>query len=114
MMRPRRRQEAHVTRLPIVFGAIGLSLLAWAGDQAGAARLGERCGGIAGIRCDQGLFCETAPGQCRTADAAGSCVKVSDICYQLFQPVCGCDGKTYSNDCTRRSARTSKNHDGSC
>jgi Kazal-type serine protease inhibitor domain len=104
--------EAAVRRFFVVVASLGV--LASAADVAGAAKLGEACGGSAGTPCDRGLWCEAAAGQCRTANAPGTCVRAGEICYQLYQPVCGCNGRTYSNDCTRRQARLAKDHDGAC
>jgi hypothetical protein len=81
---------------------------------AGAVGLGKQCGTIVGIPCDAGLFCQKKPGQCMVIDAAGTCVRVPKICTRIFKPVCGCDNKTYGNDCERQAAMVSKNHDGKC
>ena len=81
---------------------------------AGAAGRGQMCGGIAGIRCDAGLWCQMPSGQCGVADGAGTCVKAPEICNQIFLPVCGCNGRTFSNDCERQISKVSKAHDGPC
>jgi hypothetical protein len=90
-----------------------LALLAATGG-ADAAKAGESCGGIAGIPCDEGLWCQWGAGTCHVADGGGTCVKAPEICNQRFLPVCGCDGKTYGNDCERQVHKVSKAHDGSC
>jgi len=91
-----------------------LGLLVLAPGSASAAGPGQFCGGIAGIRCDKGLFCEFPAPFCGFFDRSGTCQRIPRICPRIFRPVCGCDGKTYPNDCVRQAARVSKRHDGRC
>jgi hypothetical protein len=97
----------------LLMAAVCIASLAFAGA-ANAVKEGQSCGGVGGIPCDAGLWCEWGAGYCHVADAGGRCAKAPEICNEMFLPVCGCDGKTYGNDCQRRAHMVSKAHDGAC
>jgi Kazal-type serine protease inhibitor domain len=70
---------------------------------------GGFCGGLRGAQCGAGLFCDFKPAvQCGAADQPGTCRKRPQFCAKLYRPVCGCDDKTYANDCERRAAGVGK------
>ena len=93
-----------------------LAAMSMAPGQARAVPAGQAC--ETGTPCDKGLWCEPSAGKCGP-QAAGVCVTIPKLCIARkksasFQPVCGCNSKTYSNDCFRRAYRIGKSHDGKC
>jgi hypothetical protein len=75
---------------------------------------GEMCGGFAGVACQEGLQCAMEAGRCNVADDAGTCRRAPDVCTQQYDPVCGCDKKTYGNACTAARAGIKVDKSGEC
>jgi hypothetical protein len=97
----------------IMLAVVGAAALAWTGA-ADAAKLGRRCGGPLAITCGSGMWCDPTPGHCRPG-AYGHCVKVPEVCpFEIFAPVCGCNGRDYTNDCFRIMNKEAKKHNGKC
>jgi hypothetical protein len=101
------------TRL-VVSLAAALALMIFVPDGAKAVGVGKTCGGFPGLQCDAGLFCQKKAGQCGVIDMSGTCASVPRFCPRHVLRVCGCDGKTYNNDCERQQAMVSLNHTGAC
>ncbi|WP_300165461.1 Kazal-type serine protease inhibitor family protein [Bradyrhizobium sp.] len=85
-----------------------------AASAAVIANLDEACGGPDKITCNSALYCQLPAGQCSAPDAAGTCVKAPDFCMRVSRPVCGCNGKTYLNECEARHAKMAIDHTGAC
>jgi len=76
---------------------------------------GTACGGSQGELCQQQQFCDIAtPNSCQATGLSGICITPPQICYQIYVPVCGCDGQTYANDCYRQTAGVQLDHADAC
>lgn len=76
-----------------VFGGLLLSLLTVGIYAEGPSPVSGSCADNGD--CDPGYYCHKE--ECD--DAYGSCEWRPDFCLNIWDPVCGCNGVTYSNAC---------------
>ena len=74
-----------------------------------------QCGGFAGLECPRGLVCDQSQHRACGADMMGVCIEPrNNPCPEIYQPVCGCDGVTYANECERLGSYVALRHEGAC
>ena len=61
--------------------------------------------------CLPGLYCKKDVGDC---EGKGKCNVIPEICTMIYDPMCGCDGITYSSHCNAASKGVNVLYEGEC
>jgi hypothetical protein len=67
----------------------------------------------AACACEAGQWCPLPVGECGSDE--GTCEDIPNAaCPEIYAPVCGCDGQTYSSDCVAGNAGMNIAYEGEC
>jgi hypothetical protein len=100
-----------------LYVAFALSIAAAACDEG--RPLGEPvllCAGSNALGCDEaGTYCrERVVGRCPGVEVFGECAEQPEVCADISDPACGCDGETYANDCEAAASGVALFAEGEC
>ncbi len=107
----RRAWVAHAPRLAFFWVLWGLVCLC--GCDLGLFQP-RRCGGPDNVPCGVNRYCEFEVGDCLTGGVVGVCAGIPEACTEIYQPVCGCAGITYANECLAAAAGDNVATRGTC
>ncbi len=74
----------------------------------------ESEGCFGGNECGPGAYCQFPVGDCGLNGNMGQCVTIQEECDMNWLPECGCNNKTYANECFMAQGHASKLHAGEC
>lgn len=113
--------RASLRLLSLALGLLALGCSPKASEQpapesaAAASEQGQSCGSRGQAPCPEGEFCNFSErAACGETDMPGVCQPIRPMCTREFNPVCGCDGKTYPTACTANAASVSVRSQGPC
>jgi hypothetical protein len=89
---------------------------AWEADATPTPATGDMAAAKGGCRANgqckgSKQYCSKAAGDCK---GTGECKARPEVCPLIFKPVCGCNNKTYSNDCFAAMAGVNVKAEGAC
>lgn len=96
--------------------ALALATLAW--PAAAAAAAAHRPAGVREHRCTSQKDCVSGE-YCKLdnelgCEGSGECAKMPQMCIEVFNPVCGCDGRSYGNPCQAAEFGSNVHFHGVC